>query len=283
MSDAPNPNPTANNPAPDRFELEIGGEKKILTKDEAIKLIADSAALRTQLKEYEGKTAAQSQLMDHLRRMVNNNDFESFRVIAKEVGWSDAQINAKIAAYQAAKQPARAAADDDDEEPPVRQAAPQPDNSPITWDRLDPQLKKLFTEVVSGMRTHTVRSIENDVRTQLANDPVVGKIVKRGGDQAEWLVAKALTEAKRALDTKGGRAPDIFEDAIATARREAKGSGLLARAEAPSPNMGVSPGFAELGDVGPTLPDGVKMPSILSDDYATEIGTMLQTLMDPKE
>lgn len=280
----PTPEPQTSNSPPDKFTIQVGNESKVLTKDEAVKMLAEAAATKSELAGLKSKVSQGDSTLEQVRKVFNTNDPEAFRAVAKSIGWTGERIDAVLNARAMREQAMRRAAerdddDDDDEEPAPRRTTHTAPQTAAVDNAEYEALKQGFKKMAGVLETMAIRDIENNLWPALEGDKILGQHVKDRGKRAYQLHRVAVDEAKKLFRQSGGAAPEVFEGAVAKARASLEDWGILDDSkESRATSVGQTPSFG----LGSTFQPLDKLPNetkMTGTDYTREIGTLLADAM----
>lgn len=286
---------------PDKFKL----NGQLVTLAEAEKLLTDAAAAaaeNTTLKQHLGKF---QKFYEHTKSAMNGQDENSYRIVAKAIGWTDDRVDRAIEAMNKIRSGKAVAMeeDEDDEEDfddPVdmhESRASRNGNGRVRHGGVDAALdqrlrviekfmhdsRDYMDKMGSSVNTQFDRTVEQETLRALRDDPMLSKVMnarlKANPGGYKRVVAAALEVAKKEARSSGF-SEAVLDKAKATARSWADDFGWFT-AETPPATPGVGGMPPDLVGMSTYKASGKSFDTLLeefdptAENHAEQLGMLL--------
>lgn len=284
----------APNQAP-RYDFKLGDKAVVLTHEEMTQRLLDLEAKNAALAAAQSNLSKREELLNKVKVGLGSQDVNAMRDVMRGVlGYDEARIEQEINKIENARRAfSRPQEEDNDLDNYETQPRNKPSrysreeladkiaqlkkNNPTDWADLSPQMKEYLTKLGNLVGGSFTRELHGDIDRALASDPIAGKIIKGGLKTAvEDIVRQARAAAKSEVESRGADSALAVKAAVAKAREIITNYGLDQRSDGDQSGLAAIAqmlGFSEL--VAPASPDQVKVPSIRSDNFESELGSLL--------
>jgi len=235
------------------FKIKVHGEVKEVTEEELIaaaqKWYGVGTRLQSELdrKKQEMDELAESAVqayafIEDLQKWISKRDNEAASRLMKNVGWEKWQLEALAGnrkAVSGAGLDEESSGDEDagedyEEEGQAAERKPRPAPRKIKLEDLDEDLQALVRGIRQEQMNRMYRSVMEDMRSFIANDEFLGKIVKGSPQRADSLAKLAEQILVRKTAVEGQRiGPRVYNDVLNELRQYVGSLGIRVDEEKP--------------------------------------------------
>lgn len=229
------------------FVLKINGKEQVLTAEqfaEAYQKVQKGVAAERRFEE----AATKEKRLAELIRLADSGDAQAYAQMLTLANYDPELVQEKVALYQQAWAQAQAAdeegaADSGGETEPRTKTRDAQEPVRVTYEDLDPVLQQELKEQRKA-RLEAVRAkIYAETQEALAKDPVLGKIVGRGGSRAAKLLEQAKKTVRGRIRDGEDYGPQLLGDVVQELRDFVEEFGVGA-ASTSLPGLGAGPGIS---------------------------------------